>query len=94
MSNAQGLSMTRQVVSYEADDETWVPQAEHRRLQFARNTETRMPAGGTVSSVVFGPRFAKEIGMRLTEGLGSGLPHAVSERLRKARELAIAKRRK
>lgn len=82
------------VSSSEADKETRVPEVEHRELQSAYHAGKRMLAADDGSPVVFGPRFAKEIGVRLTEGLGSGLPPAVSERLREARELAIAHRRK
>ncbi len=84
----------RPVATHGADIETRVPQAERRQAQSGHNTGKPVPGDGAVPAVAFGPRFAKEIGLRLTEGLDSGLPPAISERLRNARELAIANRRK
>lgn len=94
MSVAHKLSATYPAVSYEGEDETWTPQADCHRVQLALKTEKPMHGEVVVSAVVYGPPFAREIGLRLTEGLHNGLPVAISVRLREARALAIANRRK
>lgn len=76
------------------NEETCAPEVQCCQPLLIRCTESSMATSGARLQAGYGPRFAREIADRLTEGLNKNLPCEISERLRKARELAIAARRK
>ncbi len=67
-------------------------EVELRSLQASRSGGRPQPSAMTWTHAAE-LRLGTEIGGRLTEGLANELPVAVSERLRMARELAVASKR-